>query len=147
MSHVRQQIREAAAALLTGLTTSGARVYQSRLHALRDSNLPALLVNTDSEDIEAMTIHAPTVLDRTLDLQVRAVAKATSNLDDTLDTMIKEIEVVMGAASVMPTLCKTVILTHLAIEMADMLETPVGVATLSYRITYNTSSNAPGTAI
>lgn len=145
-NHVRQQIREAAATLLTGLTTSGAKVYQNRLHPLPDANLPCLLVNTDSEDVEQMTIAATPDLERTLDLMVRCVAKATSNLDDTLDTMAAEVETVLGAASVMPTLIKSIVLAGIRIEMDDGKESPVGVATLNYRITYVTASNAPTAA-
>jgi hypothetical protein len=145
-NHVRQQIREAAATLLTGLATSGARVYQSRLHALRDSNLPGLLVNTDSEEIQQLTMHSTPDIERTLELSVRCVAKAAANLDDTLDTMAKEVETVLGAASVMTTLIKSIELSGLRIDMEDGLESPVGMATLSYRVTYVTASNAPTVA-
>lgn len=146
MSHVRQQIREAAATLLTGLTTTGARVYQNRLHPLADANLPCLLINTDSEEIEALTFHATPEMDRTLDLMVRCVAKANSNLDDTLDTMLAEVETALGAASVMPTLIKTIGAKGIQIDLSDGKESQVGIATLVYRISYITASNAPTVA-
>lgn len=146
MSHVRQQIREAAATLLDGLATTGGRVYQSRVHPLADANLPCLLVNTDSEDIEALTVHAPVMLERTLDLSVRCVAKVAARLDDTLDTMLKEVETVLGASGVMSTLAKSIMPTGIRIEMDDGKESPVGVATLNYRISYFTASNAPDAA-
>ena len=40
------------------MSTSGARVYQSRLHALRDSNLPCLLIDTEREEISHLTVSA-----------------------------------------------------------------------------------------
>lgn len=147
MAHVRQQIREAAAALLTGLATSGERVYQNRLHPLADANLPCLLINTDSEEIERLNISAPADMERVLELSVRCVAKATANLDDALDTMLAEVETVLGSAGVMPTLIKSIEMKSLHIEMADGKESPVGVATMDYRITYITASNAPSTAL
>ena len=52
MSHVRQQIRERVATTLTGLTTTGSRVYQSRVYPLGPNNLPGLLVFTSSESSE-----------------------------------------------------------------------------------------------
>lgn len=146
MSHVRQQIREAAATLITGLSTTSTRVYQNRLHPLADANLPCLLVNTDSEDIEQLTMHSTPDIERTLELTVRCVAKATSNLDDTLDTMLAEVETVLGAASVMPTLIKSIEPQSIRIELADGKESPVGIATMNYRITYVTASNAPAVA-
>lgn len=146
MSHVRQQIREALATAVTGLATTGSRVYQSRIYPLGDSKLPCLLVNTDSEDVEQMTIGPTPDMERTLDLMVRCVAKAVDNLDDMLDTMAAEVETVLGAGSVMPTLIKSIVLASIRIEMDDGKESPVGVATLNYRITYVTASNAPTVA-
>ena len=41
MTHVRQQIREQVVTLCTGLTTTGARVFDTRLYNLDPSeNLP-----------------------------------------------------------------------------------------------------------
>lgn len=147
MIHARQQIREAAAALVTGLATSGTRVYQNRLHPLADANLPCLLVNTDGEEIEHLSIGAPAILERVLDLSVHCIAKAASNLDDTLDTMLAEVEAVLGVPGVMPALIKSIDLKKIRIEMEDGRESPVGVATLDYRIAYITASNAPQTAL
>jgi hypothetical protein len=145
-NHVRQQIREAAAALVTGLATTSARVYQNRLHPLADANLPCLLVNADSEEIEVLTMHSTPDLERVLELQVRGVAKAASNLDDTLDTIAKEVETVLGAAGVMPTLIKSIELRGIRVELDDGKEIPVGVIALTYRINYITASNAPDVA-
>ena len=48
-NHVRQQVREAVSTLLTGLTTTESRVYQSRITPLQANELPALLVATNGE--------------------------------------------------------------------------------------------------
>jgi len=81
-NHLRQQIRGAVAAKLSGLTTTSTRVYQSRLHPLADSNLPCLLVNTDSEEIATLTLQPHPVMERNLTLAVRCIGKAVANLDD-----------------------------------------------------------------
>lgn len=44
MPTARQQIREALETQLTGLTTTGARVYTSRVYPLNEDNLPALRI-------------------------------------------------------------------------------------------------------
>ena len=50
MSHVRQQIREQVVTLCTGLTTTGSRVYDTRLYNLDPAdNLPGLVIYTQSE--------------------------------------------------------------------------------------------------
>lgn len=145
MAHVRQQIREAAATALTGLTTSGSRVYQSRVHPLDAASLPCLLVNTDDEDVTSLKISSPDMLDRRLTLTVRAVARASSNLDDTLDTMVSEVEVALGATTLSGKV-KTLTLDGIGIE-TEQGDKPVGIASMKFSATYMTAANAPETAI
>lgn len=145
MPHARQQIREAAATVLTGLATSGSRVYQSRVHPLEAANLPCLLVNTDDEEVQGLKISSPDLLDRRLTLTVSAVAKASANLDDTLDNMIAEVETVLGG-SILGGLVKTLQLDSIGIEMVQN-DKPVGMARMSYSATYMTTANAPGVII
>lgn len=147
MSHVRQQIREALATAVTGLATTGSRVYQSRIYPVSDSKLPCLLVNTDDESIETLTSNTTPMLERRLTAQVRAVAKASSDLDDTLDQIMAEVEAALGAAGVLSALAKSVSLSGIRVEMDDALEKPVGVASMEYQISYYTASNAPQTAL
>jgi len=141
-THARQQIREALATALTGLTTTSTRVYQSRLHTLRDANLPCLLVNTDSEQVESATMNSPALLERSLTVVVRCVTKAASDLDDALDTMAKEVETALGL-STLSGLAENVLLQSISVEMDDAMEKPVGVLSLTYQISYFTASNAP----
>lgn len=146
MSHVRQQIREAAASVLTGLATSGTRVFQNRLRPLADSDLPCLLVNTDDEQIESLGISAYSPQERVLDLMVRAVAKQSGTLDDTLDTLLYEVEVAL-ANHTLGGLVKSLMLESIKIEMNDELEKPVGVASAHYKATYYAATGIPGTAL
>ena len=50
--HVRQQIRERIATTVSGLSTTGSRVYQSRIYPLATADLPGLLIYSISEDSE-----------------------------------------------------------------------------------------------
>ena len=145
--HARQAIREAAAALLTGLATTGSRVHQSRLPylTLDDAVLPALLVVTEEETIEPHTIGDG--LERNLTLQVSGLAKAASNLDDTLDTIAAEVETALGAARTLSGKATQSWLTQIRVGLDDSLEKPVGRVDLSYRVVYFTNAGAPGTLI
>lgn len=147
MSHVRQQIRDAAIVALTGLATTGARVFGSRLRALVDADLPALLVNTEEETIERDLIDEPQWLNRTLTLIVRGVAKQTADLDDKLDTIAAEVETVLGGAAPLGALADIVGLESIETRLDDQLDKPVGVIELKYRINYTTASNAPSIAL
>lgn len=146
MSHVRRQIREAAATAVTGLSTTGARIFQSRIHPLRDADLPCLLISTDDEQIEAENAVMGGELTRDLTLTVRGVAKANANLDDTLDAIAEQVEPVLNGAS-LGGLVKRCTLEKISVDMEDTLEKPAGVITLQYRTTYFTSPAAPGISI
>lgn len=146
MAHVRRQIREATAAALTGLATTGSRVFQSRVYPLKDADLPCLLINTDDEQVEAENAVQGGELTRVLTLTVRGVAKDTATLDDTLDAIAEQVEPVLNGAS-LGGLVKRCTLDRIAVEMDDALEKPVGVITLTYSTLYFTSPAAPGTAL
>lgn len=146
--HVRQQIREAVGTAVTGLVTTGARVFQSRVYPLQTTELPGLLVYTRSETSEPTTIHAPKVLQRTLQLQIVGVAKAVADLDDTLDLICKEVEVAVALWSMagLGGLAKSINLISTEYDLQGVSEKPTGSATLLYEAEYFTLENAPSTA-
>lgn len=146
MIHFRQQIREAAAAALIGLPTSATRVYQSRLHPLESSKLPCLLINTDDEEIETLSIHPLPLIDRTITLTVRAVAKTVGGLDDLLDTMMAEVESAIGGSDLGGKV-KTLTLQSISIEMEAETDKPVGIATMRFLTSYMTVANDATVAI
>lgn len=147
-NHVRRQIREAIGTAVTGLTTTGTRVFQSRVYPLQDTELPALLVYSQSESILPTTIHGPAVLDRTLRVRVAGIAKATADLDDTLDQIAKEVEVALsGPPAGLLALVRVARLTDTEIEMTGTAEQPVGRIELSYELEYFTAENAPDVAL
>jgi len=145
-NHVRQQIREAAAALLTGLNTTGPRVYQSRVKVLADNELPCLVVLTNSEQIDRLDISPDPQLERSLDLVVLAKAKHTADLDDKLDTIIKEVEIAANNTT-LGGLISSIQLSSIEVELNGEGEKPVGQATMTFNITYTTRASAPDVAI
>ena len=145
MSHVRRQIREAAAAAVTGLATTSTRVFQSRIYPLRDADLPCLLINTDDEDIESGGV-ADAAMRRDLRLSVRGVAMVGDALDDTLDGIAEQVEAAL-AGSTLGGLVKMLDISGIRVEMDDGVQKPVGVISLDYRATYFTTPAAPGTAL
>ena len=146
MSHVRRQIREAAATALAGLATTGSRVFQSRVYPLRDADLPCLLISTDDEQVDQNNAVSGGEMTRELTLTVRGVAKATADLDDTLDGIAEQVEPVLNGAT-LGNLAKNCQLAGIKVEMDEALEKPVGIITLEYRTLYFTTPAAPGTAL
>lgn len=150
MSHARQQIREAVASALTGLTTTGSRVYQERTRDLRDADLPGLVITTDEERIEAETVSFPPTQMRELTVTITAVARATSALDDTLDTMVGEVETALYASSSANTLTgkvKFMALEAIAVDLDDSLDKPAGRAVMTWRTVFHTTAGVPATFV
>jgi len=149
-NHVRQQIREAIAVALTGLTTTADRVYQSRLLPLQDDELPALVISTNTEKIDPLSVNFNPVLERSLVVVVAVVVKATSNIDDVLDGSIKEVEQVLNSsieANTLNGLVKDIVLTDIDIEMNAISEKPIGQALLSFTASYYTQASMPDVSI
>lgn len=144
--HLRKQIREAAAAALTSLFTSGARVYQSRTHELQDANLPGLRIYTSEEAIDIVTLGVSRILERELDLVVECCAKESSDLDDKLDLMMQEVEVAIAANQGIGG-AKWVQLKKIEIDMEGEAEKEVGVARMTFQVRYYAALGAPDVAL
>ena len=148
MTHVRQQIREVVTAAVTGLSTTGARVFQSRVYPLEEADLPGLLVYSQSEPAAPATINTPRFLDRTYTLIVQAVAAATLALDDELDAICQEVEAALAnpLASLL-SLARVITLTGTEFDLQGTAEQPVGTATMTFEVAYSTAEGAPDTAL
>jgi hypothetical protein len=143
MAHARQTIREQVGTTLTGLTTTGSNVFQSRVYPLQESNLPALLIYTKEESSEAIVMGSNRVIERELTLAVEAYVKTYSNSDDTIDTIAEEVETAIGADSTLNNKAKDVFLVSTDINYVGEGENPVAVATLNFLVSYCTDENDP----
>jgi hypothetical protein len=141
MSHVRQQIREQVATTVTGLTTTGSNVFQSRVYPLQDANLPALLVYSINEDSNADVMGSTLVAQRDLNIVIEGYVKATTDFDDTVDTICAQVEAAMGADRTLNNLAKFSQLVSTEINYNGEGESPVGVVTLTYAVQYRTAVN------
>lgn len=144
-NHVRQQLREAVAAAVTGLSTTGSRVYQSRVYPLDISSLPCLLVTSDGDKSEAITVHSPYQQERATTIRIEGVAKAVSNIDDTLDAISKEVETAIAGSST--AIVKGLIYQGAQIDYDGSGEQPIGKVTMIFTKDLYTLSNAPDVLI
>lgn len=140
-NHVRQQLREAVATVVTGLTTTSTRVFQSRVYPLQTSELPCLVITTDGDKVENLTVHNPVQQQRETQVRIEAYARATSNLDDTLDTICKEVEIAIANASSSTVKGSFYIGAQLDTEVLG--DQPIGKATMLFSKSLYTVSNAP----
>jgi len=146
MAHLRQSIRERVAADVTGLTTCGTNVFQTRLYPVESASLPCLLVYTTSEESEVTEMASPRPMFRTLNVVVQGIVSATQP-DDTLDLISKEVEVALAGDVSINSLASNSYLSSTEIEINADGSKPVGIVMLNYVVEYRNLDNNPESAI
>lgn len=141
-NHLHQQIRAAIVTALTGLATTGTRVYANRLQPLPDALSPTLLVTLDDETATPATFHTNPIYERELRLSVAAVAKATSGLDDTLDQISKEVETALAGGITLSG--RRLDFTYTGMSFDDeQSDKPVGIKRMNFSVPFTAAANAP----
>ena len=146
-NHVRQQIREYFGTTLTGLTTTGANVFESRVYTLQENTLPSLVIYTKSETSEPIVIGVDRVMSRDLSVVIEGYVKATSNFDDTIDTISKEVEEAIAADRTLGGLAKDTYVESTEIEFNAEAEQPLGFVSLTFLTNYYVKENNPDIAV
>jgi hypothetical protein len=144
-NHIRQQIREKIGTILTGLNTTGSRVYESRVYPLE--TVPALVIYTKAESSEPIVIGTDRVMSRELSVVVEGYAKATSNFDDTIDTISKEVEEAIAVDRTLDGLAKDCYLESTEIEFNAEGEKPLGYVSLTFLTNYYVKETNPDVAV
>jgi|TARA_R100000808_G_scaffold17597_1_gene38845 hypothetical protein len=137
MAHLRQQIRERVATTLTGLTTTGSNVFQSRVYPIENTKLPCLLIYTREESSEPLDMSPPRTIEKRLSLVVEGYVKANSNYDDTIDTITKEVEVAMYGDRLINNLAKDSFLVSTDISFNGEGDNPLGIVVMTFEIPYH----------
>ncbi len=148
MTHVRKQIRDLAETAVTGLTTTGANVYADRAYPIPQDKLPALRVFFSREVGELVqgAMGADPTMHRRATLTVIGYADG-SGLDDTLDTIAKEVEIAIDGAgnfSSMTVGNATYTGTEFGLDEGD---SRTGFISMTFEIQYRTSESDPETAL
>ena len=146
-NHLRRQIRERAATTLTGLTTTGSNVFQSRVYPMESAGLPGLCIYTTEETIEMQSMGATRHVSRDLTLIVEGYATDSANVDDTLDQIGKEIEIAMSGDITLNDLAQDSYLSSVEITLSGDGTTGIGKITHSYTVVYQNAENAPDAAL
>ena len=146
-NHLRRQIRERAATTLTGLTTTGSNVFQSRVYPMESAGLPGLCIYTTEETVEMQSMGATRHVSRDLTLIVEGYATDSANVDDTLDQIGKEIEIAMSGDITLNDLAQDSYLSSVEITLSGDGSTGIGKITHSYTVVYQNAENAPDAAL
>lgn len=143
MAHVRKSIRDAITTALTGLTTTGANVYQTRVYPLAENKLPGLAIYTSTEETEYASLTIPRTLIRNATVTVEAYVKGVSGYDDTLDTICKEVELAISADVTLGGLAKDTQITGFTADFNGESEQPVALGVIEIVVNYVTIEDNP----
>ena len=146
-NHLRRQIRERAATTLTGLTTTGSNVFQSRVYPMESAGLPGLCIYTTEETVEMQSMGGTRHVSRDLTLIVEGYATDSANVDDTLDQIGKEVEIAMSGDIKLNNLAQDSYLSSVEITLSGDGSTGIGKITHSYTVVYQNAENAPDAAL
>jgi hypothetical protein len=135
---VRKQIRDALKSALTGLTTSGSRVYTHKVYPSGAASIPGLNILTGDDTLGEDGIFTGGVRLRTMSAVVECRAKPAEGvaLDDQLDMMIDEVDVALKADRTLGGLCLTLEREKMSDALTPNLERPAGVAFIAVAIQY-----------
>jgi hypothetical protein len=150
MTHIRKQIRDAVATVLTGLTTTETRVFVSRVYPMERTSLPGIIIMTASDELmpENSTGYAGGVsIMSNLQLIVKAYAKNTTHVENNLDQIEMEVREALANAKTLGGLSRDINWVKTDIDLEANGEEPVGVAEMLFNIGYRVKDNALGSAI
>lgn len=145
MAHVRQQIRDHVVTLLTGLATTGNRVFKHRYYPMAD--LPGIIIYTEDESQSYQTMGSDRTIQQELTLRVEAFVKAVSDYDDTLDDIGVEIQNALTADRTLSGLAKDTRMSSFASSGEASGEQPAFMGRFEIQITYHTEESDPETAV
>lgn len=135
MSHVRQQIRDAAVAALTAaaMTTFSGRAYST-------SNLPSVNVTTPSETIEIGVVGKQ---DRLLTINTTLMVENVSGVDDAADAQAVTIEKTLLTNAALLALVEQIELTSMESEISGEGDKPILVMSHEFTALYRVAESNP----
>jgi hypothetical protein len=145
--HLRQQIIEAIVTAVTGLDTTGAHIFRSRVSPLQRTELPALIVRMApaTEDVLVDQLPAPRILDRSARIEVAGVVVTKDNFDADLNQICLEVEQALAMPIAGP--WKHLTLRRTDFNLTGTAEQPTGEVSMTYEAKYLAREDAPDVAL
>lgn len=147
MPHARKSIRDGLVTALTGLATTGSRVYRTRLYPLANGKLPGLAIYTNSEETSYLTMRQPRTLEKKLMIDVEIYVKGTTNYDDSLDQIALEIEAAIYTDVTLGGLARDTVIRSFKADFNGDGDQPICAGIMSIEVTYVTLEGAADTTV
>lgn len=144
MAHARTAIRTALISSVTGLATTGTRVWVMRDHPWADADLPALNVRFEGEDVREDEGAMGNIDSRDLNVSIVGAQQGTSATTmAALDLITQEVEIAVAADSTLAGLVVDVRYLGCEFSIDDSGDVPTGTVAMVYRVNYRVSSVNP----
>lgn len=148
MTHARSKIRNAVVVALTDLNTTGSNIFESHVYPVGEDQLPALTVHTKQESSELMSRSSSGVrMKRTVELVVSAYVKGKNQYDETIDTIMAEVEHAIQHDKKLQSLVKFIYPRDLTIDFSGEGDVPIAIASQAFQLEYHTMMNDAETII
>lgn len=146
--HARKQIRAAAVSDLTGLSTTGANVFNARVKPIREQDMPCLNVFLLDENSDW---DAQGTMLRTGDLVIEGRTQGGDDLFDMLDVIAAEVETAIYAETpALSELLHNIGTPRTQIELQDTqqgADRRTGIIRILFPVQYRTSQSDPTTLV
>jgi hypothetical protein len=142
---MRTVIRDAAAALVTGLPTTGSNVEVGSMRPKAKTQLPCWLVRVGDESVEADTISNGE--DRRPDLIFSGFGMGTDDVEAQLYQMALECEQAVKANRTLGGRVADLQLRRVEPDLDSTLQEPCGRIDLYFQVIYFTTTGDPGVTI
>jgi len=147
-NHLRRQIRERIATDVTGLSTTGSNVFQSRAYPVEESKLPCLLVFDSEESVEIRSMGAIRGISSELTINIEGYCQGGdgATVMNTLAAIQKEVQIAVQADIDINSLARDSYLTSADASVNAEATKPTGSVRMTYLVIYQYMENAPDTA-
>lgn len=144
---MRKQALDAIVTALTGLTTTGTKVFLGRVTALARNEVPGLIVRGSLERIETDAMR-PRVQQRNFGVFVLVHVRETDDYEETLNQVFSEVEVALANASVAGGFgAKSITLRGISDPDRVQNEVTYVQAAMDFEVFYVTAEGAPEVAL
>lgn len=141
--HIRKQIRDKIKELLIGLSITKDNIFFDLLSPINKNKLPALVLSTENETINNITVGYPALQERVLTLNIHGVIKTNYDLQDNLDEILSNVESILNLQinKKLDDLVTKVNQVEVNTDLNGELDESVGVIQIVYQITYRCYEN------
>jgi hypothetical protein len=154
MSHIRQQVREAIAAVLAASSVSWRSVIESRVASTRQI-WPYVMVFSTGDSLEVISVNDPTIYSRTINIAIvgmlRIANTDTITIEDKMDVMALEVETKLTNAAIRAVLpgIESLAITSTSLDLIVTDDDAIDHAevTITCEVICANAENAPSTIL